>query len=50
MNASSKKTETDNDKYTFRVWLMRLGMIGNEYKLVRKILLQNLDGNGAYAK
>lgn len=46
--ASSKPTETDNEKYAFRTWLMRLGMIGDEYKEVRKELLENLSGNSAF--
>jgi hypothetical protein len=46
--ASSKPTETDNEKYAFRTWLMRLGMIGDEYKETRKELLQNLNGNSAF--
>ena len=45
---SSKPTETDNDKYTFRCFLLRLGFIGNEYKTARKILLRNLTGNSAF--
>lgn len=48
--ASAKVRPTDNEKYTFRTWLLRLGMIGDEYKLTRKILLQNLLGNGAFRK
>mgnify|MGYP004523452433 FL=1 len=40
--------ETDNEKYTFRCFLLRLGMIGTEYKTTRKILLRNLTGNSAY--
>ena len=47
-SASSKKTETDNDKFTFRVFLIRLGMNGEEYKRSRKILLENLEGNSAF--
>ena len=39
---------TDNEKYTFRCFLLRLGMIGTEYKITRKILLQNLTGNSAF--
>lgn len=31
-HASSKAKETENEKYAFRVWLIRLGMIGDEYK------------------
>ena len=44
---SSKPTETDNDKYAFRCFLLRLGFIGKEYKTARKILLRNLTGNSA---
>ena len=44
----SKPTETDNDKYAFRCFLLRLGFIGKEYKSVRKILLRNLTGNSAF--
>jgi len=40
--------ETDNEKYAFRVWLIRLGMNGNEYKTSRKYLLENLSGNSAF--
>ena len=39
---SGKPTETDNDKYAFRCFLLRLGFIGDEYKAARKILLKNL--------
>lgn len=45
---SSKPTETDNDKYAFRCFLLRLGFIGKEYKTARKILLGNLTGNSAF--
>lgn len=48
--ASAKVVNTDNEKYAFRTWLMRLGMIGDEYKTTRKILLQPLSGNGAFRK
>ena len=45
---SSKPTETDNDKYAFRCFLLRLGFIGKEYETARKILLRNLTGNSAF--
>ena len=45
---SSKPTETDNDKYVFRCFLLRLGFIGKEYKTARKILLRNLAGNSVF--
>ncbi|MCQ4922207.1 virulence-related protein [Tissierella carlieri] len=48
--ASAKPINTDNEKYAFRTWLIRLGMIGDEYKATRKVLLQNLSGNGAFRK
>jgi len=47
-NASFKAKPTSNEKYTFRTWLLRLGMIGDEYKKTRKVLLGNLSGNGAF--
>ncbi len=40
--------ETDNEKYAFRCFLLRLGFIGSEYKTVRKILLRNLTGDSAF--
>lgn len=46
--ASPRPTITDNEKYAFRTWLMRLGMIGNDYKETRKELLENLSGNSAF--
>ena len=48
--ASKKPVATDNEKYTFRTWLIRLGMIGDEYKETRKELLKNLSGNSAFRK
>ena len=47
---SSKPTETDNEKYTFRTFLIRLGFIGPGYKKARQVLLKNLKGNGAFRK
>ena len=41
-------TENDNDKYAFRCFLLRLGVIGDEYKKARKVLLKNLTGNSAF--
>lgn len=45
---TAKEKETDNDKYAFRCFLLRLGFIGNEYKDERKILLRNLTGSAAF--
>jgi hypothetical protein len=40
--------DVENPKYTFRCFLLRLGFIGEEYAETRKILLQNLSGNGSH--
>lgn len=40
--------KTDNEKYAFRWFLLRLGFIGAEYKTERKILLRNLTGSSAF--
>lgn len=42
--ASHTKSQTTNDKYSFRVWLLRLGMIGDEFKSAREHLLSHLEG------
>lgn len=47
-SASSKKTESSNEKYTFRTWLLRLGLIGEEFKTCRTHLLANLEGDTAF--
>lgn len=46
--ASHIKTQPENEKYTFRTWLLRLGMIGDEFKTARLHLLKNLEGNIAW--
>ena len=45
---TAREKDTDNDKYAFRCFLLRLGFIGAEYKDERKILLRNLAGNSAF--
>lgn len=47
-SASAKRTHTDNEKYTFRCWLLRLGLIGEEFKNCRQHLMKSLDGNAAW--
>ena len=47
-SASPIKTVSENEKYTFRVWLLRIGMIGDEFKTARKHLLDHLEGNIAW--
>ena len=45
---TAKEKETDNEKYAFRCFLLRLGFIGAEFKAERKILLRNLTGSSAF--
>ena len=45
---TAKDKPTENEKYTFRCFLLRLGFIGDEYKQSRKILLQNFTGSSAW--
>ena len=44
------KTEVavPNEKYAFRCFLLRLGMVGSDSKKSRKILLKNLSGSSAW--
>lgn len=44
----AKEREVENEKYAFRCFLLRLGFIGDDYKLTRKILLENLEGSAAF--
>lgn len=46
--ASRIKRQPENEKYTFRTWLLRLGLIGDEFKTARQHLLKNLEGNIAW--
>ena len=45
---TAKEKETDNPKYAFRCFLLRLGFIGDDFKTDRKILLRNLSGSSAF--
>jgi hypothetical protein len=47
-SASRIKTASSNEKYTFRTWLLRLGLIGDEFKTARLHLLEHLDGSIAW--
>ena len=46
--ASPTRPDTDNPKYTFRCWLLRLGFIGDEFATAREHLTANLPGNAAW--
>lgn len=44
----AKEVNDENEKYAFRIWLLRLGMNGDEYKKTRKTLMKNLTGHAAF--
>lgn len=46
INATEKAVP--NEKYAFRCFLLRLGFIGDEYKVDRKVLLKNFEGSSAF--
>ncbi len=45
---NSKPDTSDNPKYAMRCFLLRLGMIGTDYKPARKVLLRCLTGSSAF--
>ena len=45
---NNKPDTSDNEKYAFRCFLIRLGMIGTDFKAARKVLLRNLTGCSAF--
>jgi len=47
-SASPRRTVTDNEKYAFRCWMLRLGLIGDEFKTCRLHFLKHLEGNSAW--
>lgn len=45
---SSEELRPENEKYYFRIWLVRLGLAGKEAKVTRRTLLDRLKGNSAF--
>ena len=45
---TAKPKANENEKYTFRCFLLRLGFIGDEFKADRKLLLSRLEGSSAF--
>lgn len=46
--ASFNPINTDNDKYAMRCWLLKMGLIGDEFKTCRHHLTKRLEGNSAW--
>ena len=49
-SASPIRNITDNPKYAFRCWLLKLGFIGKDYEADRRVLLELLPGNSAWRR
>jgi hypothetical protein len=47
-SASSRKSQAENEKFAMRVYLNRIGFIGDEFKSCREHLYLHLDGNAAW--
>lgn len=47
-SASYRKVQEENEKFAMRVWLNRIGFIGDEFKACREHLYRHLDGNAAW--
>lgn len=47
-SASYKPLQSENQKYTMRCWLLRLGFIGNEFATARELYLRRLPGDSAW--
>lgn len=47
-SSRSTVTTSSNEKYTFRTWLLRLGLNGEEFKTCRHHMLANLEGDIAW--
>lgn len=46
--ASPKPQQTDNPKFAMRTWLIRMGLVGDEFKTAREILTKALAGDAAF--
>ena len=47
-SASSRKSQAENEKFAMRVYLNRIGFIGDDFKSCREHLYKHLDGNAAW--
>lgn len=48
LHVRAKEVNDENEKFTFRTWLTRLGMNGPELRTERNILYRNLSGHTAF--
>ena len=50
VNAKRDPASVENEKYEFRCFLLRLGLIGAEHRETRQVLLRRLSGNTAFRR
>ena len=48
VRVNTKDKPVDNEKFAMRTFLNRIGLSGMEYKPLRKELMRNLSGDGAF--
>ena len=46
--ASPKPQQSENPKFAMRTWLIRMGLVGDEFKTARDFLTRNLEGDAAF--
>ena len=44
----AKTVNDENEKYSIRIWMVRLGMNGDSFRQTRKILMEKLSGHAAF--
>lgn len=44
----AKHVDDSNEKYAMRIWMVRIGMGGDEFKKTRAVLMKKLDGHTAF--
>jgi len=47
---TAKAVKSENEKYDFRCFLLRLGFIGDDHRDFRRYFLRNLSGNAAFKR
>ena len=47
-SASPKEQQKENRKFAMRTWLIRLGLVGDEFSTAREFLTRNLTGDAAF--
>lgn len=48
VRVTAKEKPIENEKFAMRTFLNRIGLLGKEYKPLRKELMKNLSGDGAF--